>query len=178
MFVANVRRGYQGTAQIASGLFLILFTNENAPRRANGSRALRALVRKVALHQTGHFMMGSVTFAYADAVGLRRARFSLSGTYGGDGLPVEITDYKRRNVPPKPEEFESAAECDAYYEALAKIPFENVERAPGLWDRLHPVPDEIADLYWTSGGHNCAGAEEIPMRAWATANIDTLRHLR
>lgn len=43
---------------------------------------IRALVRKVAMHQCGHFMMGS-----ARAFG---RRIGLSGSYGGDGLTVTV----------------------------------------------------------------------------------------
>lgn len=45
-------------------------------------REIRALVRKVALHQFGHFMMGS-----ARAFG---HRLPISGAYGSDGLPRTV----------------------------------------------------------------------------------------
>jgi hypothetical protein len=48
-----------------------------------------------------------------------------------------------------------------------------------LWPHLHPVPEEIAKVYWTdTSGHNSAGAEGPSMREWAIANIKTLRKLR
>lgn len=180
MFITSDRRGYVGTSQYAAGLFLIVFCNENAPPLASGRKPLRVIVRKVALTQSGHFMTGHVTFSYAEGgdgcVGLRRERFWLSGGYGHDGLPIEITEYKRRNVPPKPE---TSEECEAYYDALAKIPFEHVERAPGLWERLHPLPDELVDRFWTSSsGHNAPGEEGPALREWALANLNMLKHLR
>lgn len=170
MFLNNSRSGYKGTAQYAAGDFLIVFCNENelpAPGRKN---QLRALVRKVALRQSGHFMTGHVT--------LLGAKLWLSGAYGHDGLPVEITEYKRRNVPETPETFESHEARTAFYDALAKIKFENIERIPGLWARLHPLPDDLTLEFWSGGGHNGPGKEYTRMREWALANIETLRHLK
>lgn len=46
-------------------------------------KEIRALVRKVAMHQCGHWMMGS-----ARVFG---RTLSLSGSYGGDGLTVTVT---------------------------------------------------------------------------------------
>jgi len=46
-------------------------------------KEIRALVRKVAMHQCGQFMMGS-----ARAFG---HRIGLSGSYGGDGLTVTVS---------------------------------------------------------------------------------------
>jgi hypothetical protein len=182
MFITSDRRGYVGTSQYASGLFLLVFTNENAPRLANGKMALRALVRKVALTQSGHFMTGHVSLPFAEGEGpnvrLAHARIWLSGSYGHDGLPIEITEYKRRNVPKSPETFETAEEHKAFYDALAKIPFEHVERVPGLWDRLHPLPDELVARFWSGGGHNTHGDEGSALREWALSNLSTLRHLR
>jgi len=57
---------------------------------------MRALVRKVAMHQCGHWMMGS-----ARAFG---HRISLSGSYGGDGLPVSVPQEVYDKATPVPEE--------------------------------------------------------------------------
>lgn len=168
MFIGKSRGGYRGTEQVASGHFLMVFQNENAPRLENKLRPLRALVRKVALHQCGHFMMGSVK--------LYGVRFSLSGTYGSDGLPMEITHSTRRNVPERPDEFTSPGEHQAYYAAVDKIPWERIELAPGLWERLHPLPDDLVERFWSSSdGHNGAGSEGSSMHDWALENLDTLR---
>lgn len=169
MFIRSDRYGYIGTGQYASGLFLAVFCNANAPKLPNGYKPLRAIVRKVALHQLGHFMMGRLT--------LMGHPFSLSGTYGSDGLPIEITTYGRRNVPPKPEEFSSLEEHQAYYDNLATIPYETYEMVPGLWERLHPLPDDLVAEFWNGGGHNSAGAEGLSMHEWASTNLETLRHL-
>lgn len=171
MFLSKARAGYLGTEQYASGLFLMLFCNENAPKLANGRAPIRALVRKIALRQCGHFMMGRVT--------LRGVRFSLSGSYGHDGLPIEITEYKRIGVPEKPETFETVEQHRAYYDALDACEWKHVERAPGLWERLHPLPDELVERFWTSNdGHNSHGSEGASIFTWAVQNIETLKHLK
>ena len=57
---------------------------------------IRALVRKVAMHQCGHWMMGS-----ARAFG---HRISLSGSYGGDGLPTDVPLEVYNKATPVPQE--------------------------------------------------------------------------
>lgn len=59
------------------GLFLILATPTGGPLYP-----VRAMVRKVALRQFGHFMMGSVN--------LGGKWYTVSGAYGSDGLPLSI----------------------------------------------------------------------------------------
>lgn len=62
--------------------FLILMMHRQLP--------MRGLVRRTALHQFGHFMMGHVTLTgKKDGVPWKH-RVSLSGCYGGDGLTVEV----------------------------------------------------------------------------------------
>jgi len=48
-----------------------------------GFKALRAFVRHVQLRQCGHWMMGDMA--------VHGERVALSGTYGGDGLPTEVS---------------------------------------------------------------------------------------
>lgn len=120
MFLSTSRSGYLGTEQYASGHFLILFSM---------NKEIRCLVRKVALRQCGQFMMGSVTVA--------GEYISLSGQYGGDGLP---------NDPP----------------------------TAAFWERLHPLPDDIAADYWKSEN----GSAEEAIRNWAKTNRRTLSHLK
>ena len=59
--------------------FLIIVQHKNKPL---GSDNFRALVRKVALRQFGHWMMGNAK--------VKGHSITLSGSYGGDGLPVTI----------------------------------------------------------------------------------------
>lgn len=169
MFLTS-KRGYRGTAQTASGDFLILFTNENAPRNAEGKREIRAIVRKVAMHQCGHFMMG--------ATRLLGVRFSLSGTYGGDGLTCDVTTYARHGAPVHPGEFDSREALEAFYAEVERVPWTHAEKAPGLWDRLHVLPDALTSAFWKGGGHNEAGSEGPSIHAWATENAKVLRHLK
>lgn len=61
------------------GHFLLLVSSDDLPF---GPDNFRAAVRKVALHQVGHFMIG-----YARLFG---HTFVVSGTYGSDGLPMTV----------------------------------------------------------------------------------------
>jgi hypothetical protein len=103
MFISQSRCGYIGTEQYASGDFLIVFDRDvYTPNHVDSydpatrdftkplhrltdveRREVRVLVRKIALRQCGHWMMG--------AVKLCGHRISLSGTYGSDGLPHTLT---------------------------------------------------------------------------------------
>lgn len=49
---------------------------------------------------------------------------------------------------------------------------------PNLWERLHPLPTTLAELYWKSDGHNSSGAEGPALRTWALENLSTLKKLR
>lgn len=81
MYISNDHHTYyKGGDQYSSrGDFLILMTLKGAPLE---DTCMRAVVRKVALHQFGQFMMG-----YARIGG---KVITLSGTYGGDGLPIDV----------------------------------------------------------------------------------------
>lgn len=82
MFVGKSKRGYtRGGEQWASGKFLILMCSEE-DKEPHASKRMRGIVRHVHLHQTGHFMMGSVR--------IMKNKITLSGSYGGDGLPVTV----------------------------------------------------------------------------------------
>jgi len=86
-------RYYRGTEQCHSRApFLILVTPEDYAKR---TEPIRALVRKVALHQCGHFMMGS-----ARAFG---HKICISGTYGSDGLPRSVPQEVYDRATPVPE---------------------------------------------------------------------------
>jgi hypothetical protein len=63
-------------------------------------KEIRALVRRVAMHQCGHWMMGS-----AEAFG---HKLSLSGSYGGDGLTVTVPRDVFEKAVPIPQELHEA----------------------------------------------------------------------
>lgn len=74
--------------------FLILMTSEEpgsvGPGKPLGKRTpIRAVIRKVAMQQLGHFMMGSTRIG--------KNRYVLSGAYGHDGLTLDVKyeDWKR-----------------------------------------------------------------------------------
>lgn len=94
MYIEPTRRYYKGGAQcIARARFLLLVQPEGYEHRKD---PIRALVRKVALHQCGHWMMGTAR-AFGHSI-------TISGSYGGDGLPrtVPLEVYKRAvEVPPE-----------------------------------------------------------------------------
>lgn len=89
MFLATKRSGYD-----RGGLFLILMSRKVAPYPA--LEELRALVRFTAYRQCGQFMMGRAT--------VKGERVGLSGSFGGDGLPINPTDEVWSMGVPVPEE--------------------------------------------------------------------------
>ena len=71
---------YHGTEQRhTKAPFLLLIQDKN---RNVGPNNFRAIVRKVALRQFGHFMMGIAR--------IKNQSIIVSGTYGNDGLPVNV----------------------------------------------------------------------------------------
>lgn len=154
MFLKS-RRWYAGTEQRAAGRFLMIFSRPK-------SKELRVLVRRVEMRQCGHFMMSSVKVECLAAkaaedtvsrfdkerhphfyrVGDGHYKISLSGTYGGDGLPIDSDYY------------------------------------PGLWERLHLLPDILTNKFWAGGGHNSAGAEATYIHAWANELVGELTRLK
>lgn len=81
---------YRGTEQCARRApFLILVQPEGSMcSGVSGEYPIRALIRKVALHQCGHFMMGRAR-AFGHSI-------CISGAYGNDGnsrsVPQEVYD--------------------------------------------------------------------------------------
>jgi len=68
-----------GAQRVPRGLFLLLIQPEDD---TSCKEPIKALVRKVAMRQIGHFMMGT-----AQVYG---KRIVVSGAYGHDGLPVSV----------------------------------------------------------------------------------------
>ena len=82
MFVTNKNRGYtRDGEQKASGKFLVVFCDDH--------HNLWGCVRHCVLTQCGHWMMGSVKIG--------SQRITVSGSYGGDGLPKDLSDVKEEN---------------------------------------------------------------------------------
>jgi hypothetical protein len=76
-------------------------------------------------------------------------KIGLSGGYGGDGLSIGVFDM-----------------------------LDNAPRWPGLWEKLHPVPQDLREAYRVGGGWNAPGAEALEFHAWATKNQKVLTRLR
>lgn len=47
-----------------------------------------------------------------------------------------------------------------------------------LWEHLHPVPQEVADRFWTATGGNEPGAGSAAIFEWAKSQADSLQRLR
>lgn len=156
----SCRSWYARTEQRASGPFLILFAHDGHRRTSPAAKhpvpELRALVRYARMSQLGNFMMASVTVS----VGTTKHEIVLSGTYGADGLPKEMT------------------EVDVHAPLVSGQGLPTKERWPGLWERLHPVPEDLQDAFWAGGGHNTSGTEGPALRSWARNNRVRLSRLR
>lgn len=99
MYIEPVTSGYEsdGTQVSRRGLFLLLLTSENS---GSGQGAVRAIVRKVALRQCGHWMMGSAQ--------IKGHRISVSGSYGSDGLTCTVPNEVYLEGFPLPDELWNA----------------------------------------------------------------------
>ena len=72
----------RGTSQCHTRApFLILVQNKDLKIDSNN---FRALVRKVALQQMGNWMMGTAR--------VKNTSITISGSYGGDGLPISVSE--------------------------------------------------------------------------------------
>ena len=100
MYIEKVLGGYDRHGQQVArrGLFLILVQQE--AKWVDGKfvlpKEIRALVRKVALHQSGHFMVGR-----ARAFG---ERIHIDGAYGSNGLPRTVSDRVFERAVPLPDD--------------------------------------------------------------------------
>lgn len=90
MYIEKTISGYDGTEQISRRANFLLLIQPATYERINDP--IKALVRKVALRQCGNFMMGRAKI-YGKSI-------IISGSYGGDGLPVSVPDeiYDRARV--------------------------------------------------------------------------------
>lgn len=89
--VAQTCKECNGRGDLGASGFVTKYTHH---------KEIRALVRRVALHQCGHWMMGS-----ARAFG---HRISISGSYGGDGLTVTVPQHVFDKAVPIPQELYDA----------------------------------------------------------------------
>lgn len=140
VFLTNTSSGYNRDGeQFCEGKFLIIFDHPD-DKDFSKKRELCCLVKNVHMRQVGNWMMALVTFpSYV---------LSLSGSYGGDGLPCSPHSDDGRNW------------------------------LRQLWPRLHVVPPEIVDLFWNDNGHNSSGKNGPAIRDWATAHITELAKLK
>lgn len=88
MYIQKTLTGYdkEGTQVAWRALFLILVhrqTRWEEDKPVFGEET-RAIVRKVALRQLGHFMMGSAR--------VKGKSLTISGSYGGDGNGIQVSD--------------------------------------------------------------------------------------
>jgi len=114
MYIKPTRTYYKGTSQCsARQWFLILVTPGRKVKSVtsdyeyyladygnSGRIPIRCIVRKVALEQLGHWMMG-----YARAFG---HRITISGSYGSDGLPTDVDREVWDKAIPLPDELYDA----------------------------------------------------------------------
>lgn len=112
MFIENTRGYYgsDGSQNVGRALFLILVQrdyfkdadgNYLSPKdRPDGYTEIRAIVRKVALHQFGHWMMGS-----ARVLG---ERIGISGAYGSDGNTCTVSEKVFAEAVPLPKDLYDA----------------------------------------------------------------------
>jgi hypothetical protein len=146
MFIKGKRWCTRSGEQRASGPFLILLTHNFL----KGNREIKCMVRTVAMRQAGHFMMGDLCFNFGD----KKYYFSVSGTYGADGLTKDVEELRLAYSP-------------------ERAPAEVIE---AVWDGLMPLPRDIAEMKWKStSGWNCAGDEGSAVHEWAEKNLIALR---
>lgn len=113
MFIETTTGGYydsSGEQHVRRALFLILVQRDyfkdadgnylSPSDRPDGYTDIRAIVRKVALHQFGHWMMGSAR--------VKGERISISGAYGSDGNTCTVSEKVFQEAVPLPAELYDA----------------------------------------------------------------------
>lgn len=142
MFVKTTKSGYtKDGSQFAQGYFLILLARYGDERPTE----YRALVRFTRMSQLGHFMMGSCQVGKHSLI--------LSGSYGSDGLPINLPSTDDR---------------------MAKWGYtkeEEIKKADDIWNQAIPVPNELIQQWKNGGGWNSSGSEAKAMRQWALENF-------
>lgn len=99
MFITSKRRGYtRDGQQVARGRFLVLCRPAGWEKRNEPVRAF--VIDNVRMEQCGHFMMASPT--------VKGHKLSLSGSYGSDGLPMEVPQELYDAAKPLPKELYDA----------------------------------------------------------------------
>lgn len=82
MYIEKPTLYYRGNDQaVRRASFLILMQSKD---RKIGPENMRGIIRKVAMRQFGHWMMGSAQIG--------QERITLSGSYGDNGLPVTVSE--------------------------------------------------------------------------------------
>jgi len=91
MYIEPTQSGYDSSGQqvVRRARFLLLISPKTYERR---NEPIKAIVRKVALSQFGHFMVGKARI-YGHSI-------TVSGSYGSDGLIRNVPDevYDRASV--------------------------------------------------------------------------------
>lgn len=197
MFIANNRTWSTRTGeQRSSGAFLILCLGPGTGPWTGGN--LRAMVRHVRMHQSGHYMMGfpiiRTTYWQAPSEGKpgrtvpARAKLHLSGTFGSDGLPKSACSQAGKTAAIRDELpcMDWREVGNDYAGRPYSIPREHTDTDPcwyskgvpfQVYERMMPVPNDIAHaMAHDDTGHNSAGVQACKLLpAWARDNLGMLR---
>jgi len=109
--------------------------------REHGLEAVYACIRRVALAQLGHFMMGH---ARIGGFGI-----TLSGAYGNDSLPLN---------------FDSFGVHDHHVDQYGREKFHRYltfDECVSIRARFVRLPDDLSSLYWADQSSNFVTAEKI-----------------
>ena len=126
MYIESCGRYYtaSGEQRTRSALFLMLVSSKDRPTDRDN---FRAVVRKVAMQQCGHWMMGTAR--------MFGKSYTLSGSYGDDGLTMTVDDEIFEKCMPVPDELYEAwnkggghNSCGSEAEAFEKWAWENIDR--------------------------------------------------
>ena len=100
MYIKKTFSGYTYDGQQITHRQWFLILVQDQDKRVNGHGSIRAFVRKVAMQQCGHFMMG-----YAKVHG---QSLIMSGSYGSDGLPKDVSHELYEKAFPLPDDLYDA----------------------------------------------------------------------
>lgn len=130
--------------QFCNGDFLIIAQDHNSP---DMKPELRCIIRYTHFEQFGNWMMGNVRVG--------NARLVLSGDYGSDGLPFNLT---------------SAFQINGSKEERISLEYANA-----LFLSFHKLPVKLQCALWDGGGWNQGGTERELLKKWALENEWNLR---